>query len=169
MKSVTKCNEPIECVAKSIPEPKERRISFEIRNLSHGIKRYFASKSAKQQAERMTGVHGFIIGYLYDNSDHDIYQREIEEKFNIRRSSVSSVLGLMEKNDLIKREAVEHDARLKKLVLTDKAKKLHERVHEEIEELEETLTKGISQSELDSFMKTLDKLKTNLEEREGKC
>ena len=114
-------------------------------------------------------MHGFIIGYLYDNSDHDIYQREIEEKFNIRRSSVSSVLGLMEKNGLIKREAVEHDARLKKLVLTDKAKKLHERVHEEIEELEDTLTKGISQSELDSFMNTLDKLKTNLEEREGKC
>ena len=63
-------------------------------------------------------MQGWIIGYLYQNRDKEVFQRDIQEQFSIRRSTVTGILQLMEKNGLITRSSVERDARLKKLELT---------------------------------------------------
>ena len=57
------------------------------------------------------------IGYIYFMK-RDVYQRDLENHFELRRSTVSSSLSVLEKKGLIKRLPVSHDARLKKLVLT---------------------------------------------------
>lgn len=59
--------------------------------------------------------------FLARNRGREIYQHTIEQKFCITRSTASRVLALMEKKGLIARESVEHDARCKRIVLTDKA------------------------------------------------
>ena len=59
--------------------------------------------------------------FLARNRDREIYQHTIEQKFCITRSTASRVLALMEKKGLIARESVAHDARCKRIVLTDKA------------------------------------------------
>ena len=52
----------------------------------------------------------------------DIYQKDVEKEFQIRRSTATGTLQILEKNGFIRREPVKQDARLKKLVPTDKAK-----------------------------------------------
>ncbi|SPU25488.1 MarR family transcriptional regulator [Bifidobacterium bifidum] len=59
--------------------------------------------------------------FLDRNRNREIYQHTIEQKFCITRSTASRVLALMEKKGLIARESVAHDARCKRIVLTDKA------------------------------------------------
>ena len=76
------------------------------------------------------------------------------------------MLKLMEKNGIIKRQAVDYDARLKKIVLTDKAIKIHKKATENIIVLEDTLKQGISNEELVSFYNVLDKIKANMEVKE---
>ena len=71
--------------------------------------------------EDVTAVNGRIIMYLYHHKEEDIFQKDIENEFSIRRSTSSSIISLMEKKGYIERVSVAHDARLKKLVLTDKA------------------------------------------------
>ena len=94
----------------------------------------------------------------------DVFQRDLEKRFSCRRSTMSNVLSLMEKNGLIERVSVVQDARLKKIVLTDRAVELHRMITDEISDREKRMTEGISEKELECFFKVIDKIKTNLED-----
>ena len=66
----------------------------------------------------LTIMHTWIVGFLYNNPDRAVYQRDIEREFRINRATVSGMISLMEQKGLIRRLSVSHDARLKKLELT---------------------------------------------------
>lgn len=139
-------------------------IGLEIRKLTIMIKRYIDNFIAENYHERPTGVHGWVIGYIYKNRDKDVFQRDLEEEFSIRRSTATTILKLMEKNGYITRTTTDYDARLKKLELTPKALEFHEIMSKEIEKIEANLVKGISDEELKSFFKTVKKIKNNIEQ-----
>ena len=102
----------------------ERHVGGEIRVLSNLIKRCMDDGMPPET----TGMQGWIIGFLHRNEDRDMFQRDVEAEFNIRRSTATGILQLMEKNGFLLREPVAYDARLKKLVLTPKALAVHEGV-----------------------------------------
>ena len=135
---------------------------FKIRNVSNLMKRRAEEIINKNHNYDLTSRHILIAKYLNENQDKDIFQKDIEEKFCIRRSTVTSVLNLMEKNGMIRRERVECDARLKKIVLTDKAKDIHTKIISEIMAMEDMILKGIDEEELKVFNSTLDKIRDNI-------
>lgn len=125
-------------------------------NLSNKVHRSLSKEAAKFG---LTGVQSRVLGYIYHNSGKkDIFQKDIEEDFNIRRSSVTSILQLMEKNGYIKRESVCEDARLKKLVLTEKGLEIQQNVYECIMEFEKSLREELSEEELDIFVDLMNRL-----------
>ncbi len=144
---------------------RERHLGFEIRTLNNYVKRLVQSTKPKEFAES-TGVHGWAMRYFYENRDKDIFQRDFEARFSIRRSTATNMLKLMEKNGLITREGVPYDARLKKIVLTEKAIEIHKKATKNIEMIENTLKKGITEEELEAFYGVIDKIKANLEVEE---
>ena len=91
-----------------------------------------------------------------------MFQRDLEAVFEMRRSTASEILKLMEKNGLITREPIESDGRLKKIVLTEKAKEFSTNIEQEFHSIEEKVTEGISKEELDAFYLVFDKIKANL-------
>ena len=141
---------------------KSRQLGFEIRTISNLIKRYFEQHKPEEFKES-TGVHGWAIRYFYENRNKDIFQRDFETRFSIRRSTATNMLKLMEKNGLICRVSVQTDARLKKIVLTEKAITIHKKAIKNIEVFETLLEGDITEKELDSFYIVLDKIKANLE------
>ncbi len=142
----------------------EKKITFQIKTVGHLVKREFDNSATKKKADNLTGTHGWIIGYLYHNKDKNIYQKDLEEKFSIRRATVSGIIKLMEKNGLIEKIGDETDKRLKKLVLTPKAIDIHNSVMEDLKKIEEQLQKGLSQEEIDNFFLVMEKMKKNMEE-----
>ncbi len=141
----------------------EDTVGFDIRTLSILIKRYIDSSATKQYMDNLTGTHGWVIAYLYENRDHDVYQRDLEIRFSIRRSTATGILQLMEKNGLIVREPVASDARLKRLVLTQKALDIHKMAEEDRMRTEERLLKGIGEAELETFRTVLRQMIKNME------
>ena len=142
----------------------EKKITFQIKTVGHLVKREFDNSATKKHADNLTGTHGWIIGYLYHNKDKNIYQKDLEEKFSIRRATVSGIIKLMEKNGLIEKIGDEADKRLKKLVLTQKAIDIHNSVMEDLKKIEEQLQKGLSQEEIVNFFLVMEKMKKNMEE-----
>lgn len=143
-----------------------RKVGFEIHKTAHIIKRYIDSDASKNYIDRMTGTHGRALGYFFNNRDRDIFQKDFEQQFNIRRSTASSILSLMEKNDLIKRESVPYDARLKKITLTEKAYEVQAIVEKNFEHFEEIMKQNISDEELEIFFGVLDKINSNMERKD---
>lgn len=139
----------------------EKTISFELRFITNQIKRRINSAPALQNND-IKGIYGHVIGFLSENSNRDIYQRDIEEHLSIRRSSVTNLLNQMEKSGLIERRSVDGDGRLKKVVLTQKSVDIHESVDRELGRIEIKLREGMSQEELDALFYLLDKVKNNV-------
>ena len=135
---------------------KEKEVGKELQMLSRQIKRRMDQSVSEYQ---ITGKQVSILLYIYDESKkRDVYAKDIEVAFDMRRASVTGILQLMEKNGIIKREGNAQDARLKKLTLTKKAKEAREKLKEEIEQVETSLTKGISRQELSIFFKIINKI-----------
>ena len=143
-----------------------RSIGMECRCVSNLVRRKMGETDAIKVSQELTGMHGYVVGYLYNHQDEEVYQKDLEKRFEMRRSTATQMLSLMEKNGLILRQPVPHDARLKRLVLTDKAVQLHKQVVKEIETIESLLTCGISQQELQTFFAVIDKVKGNLTSKE---
>ena len=61
------------------------------------------------------GVQTRILHFVLANySERDIYQKDIEEDLDTRSASISVLLKKMEGDEMIVRERVSHDDRLKK-------------------------------------------------------
>lgn len=139
-----------------------KHIGRKINILSHKIKRRIGKISLEYGISSMQAK---ILGYIFHQTPkRDIFQKTIEEEFDIRRSSVTSVLSLMEKNGLIERVSVCEDARLKKIILTDKGIKVHKSVYKEIEIVESIISDSLSEEELELFNEILERLTKKIAE-----
>ncbi len=142
----------------------EKNIGFNIRRLSNYIRRDIEKSSTSGKFVLPKGVNGWAINYFYDNRDKEVFQRDFENRFSIRRSTASNILKTMEQNGFIQRVSVESDARLKRIILTDKAIKIHEEIMRDIKRRELKLRKGISEEEIDQFLSMVNRFIANLED-----
>lgn len=150
---------------------KEGNVGYKLRllhNQVHKRMEYRKSQNAFDAGD-LTRMQRFTMGYLHKNRDREIYQRDLENEFAISRATASNMLSVMERKGLIKREPVEHDARLKKLVLTEQAKQMHRQVEQDILETEKLLTKGLSEDDKRQLHQYLDLMIQNLVGDIGEC
>lgn len=135
-------------------------IGYKIVQLSRQIDRKINQNVSKYGITKMQSM---IIKLLSEDSKKgDVFQKDIEERFDIRRSSVTSVLNLMETNGIIRRISSTTDRRLKKIVLQEKGIQLSDCVNRSIEEMEKELIEGVTQEELTAFFLLAEKLSKNL-------
>ena len=140
----------------------EVHIGYQIRTLSNLMRRKMLQLLPSPPDESITGVQGQVIGFLYHHRDQDIYQKDLEQWFCVRRSTASRLLKNLEDRGIICRLPVAHDARLKKVTLTKAALQRQEEFYRYILQLEDTLASGLTPEELETFMRLCDKIKQNL-------
>jgi DNA-binding MarR family transcriptional regulator len=126
------------------------------------IRRYFDCATHRKEIEAITGNNGRIIRFLADSSERDVYQKNLEEEFAITRSTASKVLRLMEQKGLVARQAVEKDARLKKIALTEKGWEIYRIMRGDKEEMEQRLVRGFSEEELKTLYAYIQRMKDNI-------
>ena len=141
---------------------RDKHIGIVVRRLNNKIGRAVASINAREFGDNTTHVQSWVIRYLYENSDKDVFQKDLEVRFSVRRSTMTSILQLMEKNGLITKAEVESDKRLKKLLLTPLAIEKQERMKKCIDDLEMTLRRNVSDEELAVFVSVAEKIEANL-------
>ena len=138
-------------------------VGKELRNISNKIKRLIEERTSSYKPESLTGMQGWIMGYIAANEGRDIFQKDVEKEFDIRRSTASGILQLMEANGYIIRQPVLRDGRLKKLVLTAKAMEIHDRITEQILRTESQLLWDFTEEEKAELMRLLRKMSDNLD------
>lgn len=142
----------------------DTHIGIILRCLNNKIGRTVASFNAREFGDATTPVQGWVVRYLYENRDKDVFQKDLESCFSVRRSTMTAILQLMEKNGLIVKEEVESDRRLKKLILTPVAIEKQERMKKCIDELEAKMKKDLSDEEIATFISIAEKIGHNLDQ-----
>ena len=154
----------------------EKMVGFELRSLSIMMKRYmgnhkddlFDDEDCQQDGSQeghhsATHMHMMVMGYLFENQGRDVFQKDLEKEFSVRRPTATNMLKRMEKQGLITREAVPGDARLKKLILTPKAIEFSNRIKKKTHDFEKKLTEGLTDEEIEAFLSVINKIKKNME------
>ena len=133
----------------------EHRIGMEIRVLSKYMGRYLDDIHGIDCM--LSGPQGLILIYLCEN-DEEVYQKDIEKYFNIRRGLLNS----LEKNGYITKEPVENDKRMKKIKATEHAYSTVEKIDNHVIQLEKIMLDGIDEKEVKQFRNTISKMTLNL-------
>ena len=140
----------------------EKDCGMWINILSHKIKKRM---NTNMQSLGLTGVQSRVMHYiLVKSADGPVFQRDVEAVFGLSRSTATGILQSMEKNDLILRESVASDARLKSLIPTQKAAYPDAQVGEYLRNTEQCLTRGLSNAQLALFLETVAHMSKNLDE-----
>lgn len=102
----------------------------------------------------LNGSQSRILAYLRlaEKEGRVVYQRDIEEIFRIKRSSVTSALQTLEKKGLLLRESIPEDARVKRLVLTQSAREVEEATYRTLGEIEKEVRSLFSKQEFEQFL-----------------
>ncbi len=132
--------------------------------LSNAIRKHLSRSPIRQEVEEVTGANGWIIAYLCDNEEREVYQRDLEREFGINRSTTSKMLARMEASGLVRRVRVFADDRLKRIVLTEKSKQLAEKIRADNLLTEQKLLQGFTAEEIRQFEDYMQRMLKNISE-----
>ena len=131
-----------------------------INRISHQLKRQMLWPD---EPGDLTILQKSILHFiLFETMQRDLYQKDLEKEFKVRRSMASENLRLLEKKGYLYRECAKEDARLKKIIPTEKAVCLRGQLLKSIERTEERIRQGIPEEDLKVFFRVLKQISANL-------
>ena len=152
--------------------PQNQDVSLQIKKLDNQILRRIHSLYDRRKLQECTLQNMWVTDFLFhkEQQEEPVFQRDVEEEFQIRKPTATGILQQLEKKGLILRESVETDARLKRILPTEQAVGLRSMILENILQMNRRLTKDIPQEELNACMDTLLKMLKNLQafDQEGR-
>lgn len=145
----------------------DKNIFNSIKELEKGIVRKIMSETSHDEMYSKPSIAQMqIIKYILKHDGKTIYQRDLEEVFNLRRATISGILKTMEKNNVIIRVCDPNDARGKIVILSDDAKKFFKEKENLFKKIETVLKKDISKEELEIFYKVILKMRDNINRKD---
>lgn len=115
----------------------------------------------------ITAIQSRVIYYILEHCPQGpVFQRDIEQVFSMSRSTATGILQQLEKKEIIRRESVSTDARLKSLVPTARAVELDAQVRACLRQTDGVLTRGLSEGQVQLFKEIAAVMAQNLEQAE---
>jgi len=126
-------------------------------------------KNIKSNVHFEEGVKGMIpvLKLLYD-SEKEITPKDIEEELCITSARTARVLNQLQDKNLISRIKSEANKKKTIIVLTEEGKKLALNHRNMFKSLMDTLLKDITDEERNEFLRIIEKMASNLKERNDK-
>lgn len=137
----------------------ENEYTMLVLKLANQIKRAF--NAATGCSGPQTRILYFLLS-MYET--RDIYQKDVEQEFNIRSSTLSGMLKRMEDQELIIRQRVSNDDRLKKIVPAPFAVTIKAQVVQAVDLMETHMTEGIDKKELEVFADVCQRMFANIDD-----
>lgn len=135
----------------------------ELRRLSAAFQQSVKGCNPVEAAASLTRNQAMLIAYIAKESvERKVYQRDIEKRFMVRRSTATEQLNKLEAMGMIERKPSKLDGRLKEIELTDKARKITIEAQQHFVCMARELKKGISQEEFEVAKKIISKVTDNL-------
>ena len=100
---------------------------------------------------------------MYYHMGGPVYQKDLEKEFRISRATATNTLQVMEREGLVVRRALDKDARLKRIQLTEEAYRNHRQIEEHMNRMDQRMLEGMSEAETAELRRLLGIVMKNLE------
>jgi len=136
------------------------QISLMIKILNNAFKQELNKEIAPLD---LSSSQAHVLGYLSHNQDKTIFQKNIEEQFNLKHPTVTGILQRLEEKGFIKQIPLETDHRYKQIILTEKSRILHDRITELSLVTVNKFLAGMSVDEVNTLKLLLNKMLANVD------
>ncbi|CAI2698197.1 MarR family transcriptional regulator [Lactobacillus kunkeei] len=110
----------------------------------------------------LTSMQMSVIDFLTLFKYQEMFQKDIEHEFNIRRSTASTLLKRMEDKGLIRRVESNKDARQKQVILTDLSVQYEDDIQKFMVKTQQQIHSFLSDEEYAALESSLDKIIKNM-------
>lgn len=143
----------------------DEKLLYKLKKIDHLIVQMIFKNCNNTQNRQPSRTQAKILDMLI-NSNGKISQKEIEEKLNVSRATISETLTKMEKYKMIKRESGT-DSRTKIIKLTEKSIEIHKYMTETFDNISNKIENILSEEETKKLKELLIKLSDGLEKEVG--
>lgn len=143
----------------------DEKLLSKLKKIDHLIVQMIFKNCNNTQNRQPSRTQAKILDMLI-NSNGEISQKEIEEKLNVSRATISETLTKMEKYEMIKRESGT-DSRTKIIKLTEKSIEIHKYMTETFDNISNKIENILSEEETKRLKELLIKLSDGLEKEVG--
>lgn len=143
----------------------DEKLLSKLKKIDHLIVQMIFKNCNNTQNRQPSRTQAKILDMLI-NSNGEISQKEIEEKLNVSRATISEILTKMEKYEMIKRESGT-DSRTKIIKLTEKSIEIHKYMTETFDNISNKIENILSEEETKKLKELLVKLSDGLEKEVG--
>ena len=117
------------------------------------MNRCLDKKLSEEAQTEISATSARIIRHIVEtNPSDDVLQRDIEALLGIRRSTVSVLIKKMEKDGLLQRVSVESDARVKKILPTEKTLEMYHKLLPAVRWLNDEVDDFLMEGQLNQFI-----------------
>lgn len=134
-------------------------IGKQVKILNTAIERQFNRQLAQFG---LTGSQMSTLRFLARHTEGSIFPKDLEEEFGLSHPTVSSILRRLERDGWIVTAPWPEDKRYKTIVLTEKSQNVFASSARYVDELEATISMGLSEQELSLFFTVTDRMLRNL-------
>lgn len=141
----------------------DRKIGLKIRILANELNRKAAEILKEDDGEASSSIQMRILNFIHRRNSQQVpvYQKDIEQEFDIRRSTATGVLQTMEKRLFIERQCFEKDNRYKTIILTELGEQKVKENIVKLHKFDELLVQEISEEHIRIFFNVMEKLSEN--------
>lgn len=122
-------------------------IAVLIKMASAALRRQLDRKCLKQVSNEVTGMSGLILKYLADHLGENVFLKDLEAEFTIRKSSLTEMLNSLERKGYIRKSSIDDDGRFKNIIITEKGLEIDERFKAVAISFEEELSNILTEEE----------------------
>lgn len=131
------------------------------RAISHKLKLIGDEKLNKYE---LTHYQAWILGYINIHESEGISQVDLEKQVQRKGSSITNMLKVLEKNGFIIRKVDPNDERKKLIYTLPKAKELIDEFDKMVNDIEKTITLGMTEKQKAELPELLKIILKNLED-----
>lgn len=115
---------------------------------------------------KLTGTQIQILNYLNNPSNSgNVFQKHVEKRFNIRRSTATNILKNMEEKGLIKRIISDSDSRVKVIVVQESGKRIQKEISNFLQKNDENILKNLNDYQQRNLLKALKEITDKQKEK----
>mgnify|MGYP001349940196 FL=1 len=128
-----------------------------------------AKRSRMEKLLAGQGIHSGQAPMLFAIfRENGLSQKKLGEKMHLRPASVTIMLKRLMRAGLVDKNPDAKDLRVFRVFLTEKGESIKDAVNHAMETVEAEALKGLTQEEIESFRRTISRMKANLDSPEPK-
>jgi MarR family transcriptional repressor of mepA len=110
----------------------------------------------------LNAQQGKIIGYIYENQENDLIQKDLADRFHLSGASITSMLQGLEQKGFIERKIPANNERQKNIYVLPKAIELIEAFNYSFQKVEDEFVQALNEEEKQILKEMLIKINERL-------